>query len=232
MSLVPTLLLAPLAATVAERLHEALGGLGRLAQGVSAAGPLAGAALLAAGIVALTVALRAPRPLAAAGGAIVGALAGLAVKGTLALHFGLAPLTSAVAGAAVVALACGAFPPLFPFAVGALPGALLGVLVPLGGRGVLGAAAGALVAGVVALVFGRPLTAGFAAVTGGLLAGAGLLALLGGSPLARELGGRPFALLGFAVVTGIAGAAFQLARREGPAGGSSPARTSLGDEQG
>jgi hypothetical protein len=217
-----SLLLAPLAASVTERLIEALGGIGLAAERALAAGPVVGGVLAVLGIVALTVALRAPRPLAAAGGAVVGALAGIAARGTLALHFGLSPVTSAAVGAALAALACGAFPPIFPFALGALPGALFGVHAPIGGRGAFGAAAGALVGGTIALVFARPVTAGFTALAGGLLAGAGLLAVFAGHPLTVELAGRPFALLGFALVTGIAGAAFQLARREGSSGGEGP----------
>jgi hypothetical protein len=220
---VEAVLAAPLAASV-SRLGEALAALGRAAAWAHGAGPVAGALLAIVGVLALTVALRAPRPLAVAGGALVGALAGLAVRGPLALHLGLAATTSAAAGAAVAAAACGLLPPLFPFAAGALPGALLGLHAPLGGRAALGAAVGGLVAGAIALVFARPVTAIVAALAGGLAFGTGLLALLGARPLGEELASRPLALLAFALVTGIAGAAFQLARGEprGPSRAASP----------
>jgi hypothetical protein len=211
-------LTAPLAAGVTERLGEVLAGLALLAESARAAGVVAGAVLLAVGLVGLTVALRAARPLAAAGGAVVGALAGLAARGTLALHFGLSPALSAASGAALLAVACGAFPPLFPFAVGALPGALLGAHAPIAGRGAFGAAAGGLVAGVVTLLFSRPVAAGFAALASGLLAGAGLLAIAGDHPLAVEIARHPLALIAFAIVIGIAGAAFQLSRADAAPG--------------
>jgi len=55
-----------------------------------------------------------------------------------------------------------------------------------------------------------------------------LVALLGSRPLAGEVAERPFALLAFALVTGIAGAAFQLARSEPRPGARTEAAT-LGD---
>jgi hypothetical protein len=220
---VASLALAPLAASVSG-FGDALAALGRWAGWARGAGPIAGALLALAGLLALTLALRAPRPLAAAGGALVGALAGLAVRGPLALHLGLSAPAAAAAGAAVAAAACGLLPPLFPFAAGALPGALLGLHAPVGGRAALGAAVGALVAGVIALVFARPVTALVAGLAGGLVAAGGALALLGARPLGAELAARPFALLGFAIVTGIAGAAFQLAGGEPRGGSRAPGR--------
>jgi hypothetical protein len=110
--------------------------------------------------------------------------------------------------------ACAAFPPLYPVAVGALPGALLGVHVPVGGRPAFGAAAGGLAAGLVALVFGRGVSVLFASLAGGLCVALGAMAVFGRQPLAAELAARPFALLGLALVLGVAGAAFQLSRGE------------------
>ena len=49
-----------------------------------------------------------------------------------------------------------------------------------------------------------------ASVAGGVLLGVGIVTLSGGRELAAEVAARPLVLLAFAVVTGIAGAAFQL----------------------
>jgi hypothetical protein len=196
----------------ASRVAELFAGVAALADAVVPLGIVAGAPLAAVGIVALTVATRRRLPLAIAGGAAVGALAAVALRELAVAHFGVSPATTvillAVAGSAAGALA----PAAFPFAVAALPGALIGAQVPLAGRAVFGAAAGALVAGVAGLALGRLVAVAFASLCGGLLVALGLLALFGGSPLARELAGRPAAVAGFAIVLAIAGVAFQAAR--------------------
>ncbi len=69
---------------------------------------------------------------------------------------------------------------------------------------------------IAELLIARGAGALFASLGGGLLLGAGLLAACGTRPFARELAGRPFAVLAFAVVTGIAGAAFQISRLDAP----------------
>lgn len=179
-------------------------------------GAAGGAVLSAVGIVALTVATRHRRALAVAGGAALGALTALALSGALRMHLGVGPLVSVSAGAIAGAAACGWFPAAFPFGVGALPGALLGAFFPLAGRAALGAAVGALGMGFVALLNARAAASAFASFAGGLLLGTGILATFGAHPLAREVAARPFALVAFAVVAGVAGTALQSARGDGP----------------
>ncbi|MFL5366603.1 MAG: hypothetical protein ACJ781_14115, partial [Myxococcales bacterium] len=71
-------------------------------------------------------------------------------------------------------------------------------------------AAGALAAGLVGLLLARVVSAAAAGLGGAFALGLGLLACFAETPLARELAGRPAALVGFALVLGIAGAALQL----------------------
>ncbi len=205
-------LLALAAAAPPDRLGEGLADLVRLVLLARALGVAGGLALAAAGLAALTVADRLRRPTAALGGALVGALAALSLRGLLAAHLGLSPAVAAAVGAGAGGLAGALLPPLFPAAAGALVGALLGAHLPLAGRAALGAAAGGLVGAALALLGARAVTVGVAVLSGGLALGAGLLALGGAHPLAVELAGRPFALLGFALVAAVAGAAFQLSR--------------------
>jgi hypothetical protein len=111
-----------------------------------------------------------------------------------------------------------ALPAVFPFAAAALPCAWLGGQVPLAGRAAFGAAAGALLGGLLGLAFARLVASAVAALAGGLLLALGLLAVFGETPLARELAVRPAAVVGFALVVGIAGAVLQLSRSpEAPA---------------
>jgi hypothetical protein len=191
---------------------EILGGLGALAARARPAGLFLGAPLALAGLAALTVGTRHRRLLALAGLAALGALAAVLLRGPLAHHLGLsagpAGAVLAAAGAVVGVL----FPAAFPFAAAALPGALVGAELPVGGRASLGAALGALVAGVVGLLLARVVTAVAAALVGAVALALGLVACLGETPLVRELAERPAAVAGFAVILGIAGAALQLSR--------------------
>jgi hypothetical protein len=113
-------------------------------------------------------------------------------------------------------------PGAFPFAAGALPVALVGAEVPLAGRAVVGAAAGALLLGLAGLALGRVVSAAFASLCGGALLAAGVVAAFGKAPFARELAERPAALAGAALVLAVAGAAFQLARSREAPGARSP----------
>lgn len=212
-------LLALAAAAPPDRLGEGLADLVRLVLLARALGVAGGLALALAGVAALTVADRLRRPTAAAGGALVGALAALSLRALLAAHLGLSPAMAAAVGAAAGGVAGVLFPPVFPAAAGALAGALLGAHLPLAGRAALGAAAGGLAGAALGLLGARAVTVSLAVISGGLALGAGLLSLGGARPLAVELASRPFALLGFALVAAIAGGAYQLSRAAPPRGG-------------
>jgi hypothetical protein len=203
---------APLA--VASAAAGAAEALVALADAVRPFGPWAGTLVAAAGLAALAVATRFRRPLAVLGGAALGVLAAFALRGRLAAHLGLSVAPAALVAAVAGGAACGLWPWAFPVAAGALPGALLGGTVPLAGRALLGAAAGAALGGVVGAAFARVVGAAFAAGAGGALAAVGLAVALDGHPLAREIARRPFALAAVALVLAIAGAAFQLSRRD------------------
>lgn len=212
-------LVSAAAAALADRLGEAVSALGRVAALARGAGPLPGATAALAGVLVLALAGRFRRVLAGLGGAAVGALAALALRSSVAAHVGLSPVVSVPLLTAVAAAGCALFPAAFPFLAGALPGALLGVHAPIAGRAAMGGAVGGLAAGVVALVFARPVGVAVVSLLGGLLLALGLVAIAGRSQLGAELTAHPFALLAVAVVTGIAGAAFQLARGEAPSRG-------------
>jgi hypothetical protein len=202
------------------RAAELFEGIAAVAGALVPLGPVAGVPLVAAGLVALTVATRHRRALATCGTAALGALAAVALRGALAAHLGLSVTPAAILLALGGGLAGAAAPAAFPFAAAALPGALLGAQVPLAGRSVLGAAAGGVLSGLVGLAFGRLVAAAFASACGGLLVALGLLASFARAPLARELAGRPAAVAGLALVLAVAGVAFQAA---------APPATSRGD---
>jgi hypothetical protein len=199
---------APLAATAA-RLGDAIGALSDAVAALRPIGPWCGWLLAAAGIAALTVGARHARAVAVWGGAAVGALALLALHRPIEAHLGLSPSVASCAGGAAMALACGVFPGAFPFAAGALAGAFLGAGVM---GDMIGVGVGALVGGFAGVATGRRVTAAFASFAGGVLAVVGLSAAFTWLPLAREIGGRPFALAGMAIVLGIAGTAYQAGR--------------------
>jgi hypothetical protein len=184
-----------------------LSGLAAVVARVRGLGPVAGGALAALGLVLLVAAERLRRPVAFLGGA---AVAWMATQ-LLEPHLPATLSTAAWGGiaAAVAGAGCAAAPVLFPALAGALGGAVLGAHIPVGGHA-LGALAGAAVGAAVLAVAARGAAVFLAAVAGGCVLGAGLLALAGGRELAVELAARPFVLLGFAVWVGVAGAAFQL----------------------
>jgi hypothetical protein len=197
--------------------REVLAAIAALASRSARAGLTAGIPLVLAGLLALTVATRGRRILALVGVAGLGAAAAALLRGQISVHLGLSfgPAAALLAGvgAAVGAL----FPAAFSFGAAALLGALLGPLIPLGGRPALGAAAAGLAAGLIGLALARAVAATVASLAGGLLLALGLVASFAARPIARELAGRPAVLLGFALVAGIAGAAFQISSpRAGP----------------
>jgi hypothetical protein len=213
----------PVAAGVAGRIADAVGGLGTAADAVRAHGPWAGAVLVLAGVAALTVSARSPRTVAVVGGAILGALSAVALRGWIAAHVGLSPAVAVTLGGAGGAGAGLAFPAALPFLAGAVPGAILGAGVPLSGRAALGAAAGGALGGVVGLAAGRAIATVVAALLGGALVAVGGVALLGTRAIAAELAGRPFALAAIAVVLAVAGGAYQLASGGSSDRGAEPA---------
>lgn len=207
---------------LAARALDGAGNVTRLVELLRGLGPAASAAAALVGLVALTVAGRFPRGLAATGGAALGALAAYAFRAPLAMHVGVSlpvalPVVAIVAGAA-----CALAPLAFPLAIGALPGLILGLQVPIAGRAALGGAVGALLGGLVALLFARPFATGFASALGALLAVAAAVGAGGDRPLARDLATHPLAIVAFALVLAIAGAAYQLARGDAAARAPAP----------
>lgn len=197
-----------------------LSGVARLAGGALPLGLSLGVPLSLAGFAALVAGTRRGRPLAVVGLAALGALGAVLLRGPLSAHLGLGATAAAGALAAAGAVAGALAPAVLPFCLAAVPGALAGANLPLGGRAAYGAAAGALAAGLVGLLLARVVTAAAAGLGGGLALGLGLLACFDQDPLARELAGRPAVVVGFALVVGIAGAALQLSRA--PGGARSP----------
>jgi hypothetical protein len=193
-----------------ELAAEILGSVADVAGRVQPLGLALGVPLALAGLGLLVVGTRQRRPLAGLGLAAVGALAAVLLRGPLGAHLGLSPGAAVAAFAAVGAIAGLLAPAALPFGLAALPGALAGSGLPLGGRAEIGAAAGALAAGIVGLLLARVVTATAAGLGGGLALALGLLGCFRGEPLARELAARPALVVGFALVVGIAGAALQL----------------------
>lgn len=189
--------------------------------------PVAAAALLA-GAVALGFGARARRPLAAAGGALVGLAGGTALAGWIGGWVAVPWLFLAAAGALGLGVAAGFFPPLFIFAAGALPGALLGSALPPSGQpwyGLLGLAVG----GLVALGFARWVAAVAAAGLGAALLAAGLFGAASDWAPARALAGHPLALATLLAVLTVAGAAFQHAAAWRPPEPRLPAESAPGE---
>jgi hypothetical protein len=207
---------APLAAAALRvELGLALEALGRLVSWLRGGGAWAGAGVALLGLVVLLAADRLRRTTAFLGGAAVGALAALALEGVLPSALSTAAWAWVLAGAGAVA---GALAPLlFPVLVGALAGGLLGMHLPLGGRPAIGASIGGVVGAGLLAVGARSAAVVVASLAGGFLLGAGLVVLGGGRELAAEVAARPLVLLGFAVVAGVAGAAYQLAGARGRA---------------
>jgi hypothetical protein len=189
-------------------LRLALDALAQLVARLRGMGVLAGIGLVVVGVALLAAADRLRRPVAFLGGAAVGALAVMAVRSVVPGALGAAAWGWAVA--AVCGAVSAAAPPAFPALAGALVGALLGLHVPVAGKPFLGALLAGAVGAALLAVSARSVAAILASLTGGLALGIGLVTLAGGREIAPELASRPLVLLGFAVVTGIAGAAFQL----------------------
>ncbi|HSM91737.1 MAG TPA: hypothetical protein VLT47_02560, partial [Anaeromyxobacteraceae bacterium] len=130
------------------------------------------------------------------------------------------------AAGGVGALASAAWPPIFPPLVLAVPGALIGLQLPIAMRPWLGAVAGALAGGALGALV-REWVAALAA--GGIGAAAllgGAIGLLAKRPIAVELGGHPMVLLAAWSVFAVSGAAFHAGRAwpsEGAKGRGDPA---------
>jgi hypothetical protein len=198
----------PGAVELRGQLELAVLALARLTAWLRSSGALAGVALVVGGLLALLAADRLRRPVAFLGGAGVGALAALSAGSSLPAAFSVT--SWAWLAAAVAGVASAIAPPLFSALAGALVGAHLGSHVAVAGRPAIGTAIAAAVGAALLLVGARSAAAVLASLAGGLALGVGLLALAGGRPIAAEVAARPVVLLAFAVVTGIAGAAYQL----------------------
>jgi len=188
--------------------------------------PWAPGLLLAAGLCALLAGARWRLPVSAAGAGAAGALAGVAAAGLLGLPV---PACAAV-GAALLGGGALLLPPLFPFAIGAIPGAFLGARVDLVGHPASGAALGVLLLGGLGLLVARPLAAAVAGLAGAALVGAALVGLDRLWPPLAEVTGRPVVLAAVLLVLAVAGAASQVGAASGSAGkrGWSPGRTEAG----
>jgi hypothetical protein len=118
------------------------------------------------------------------------------------------PLAAGIAGVLSAAL-----PRLFPFLAAGLPGALVGLEIPIAGRPWAGALAIGLAAGFVAAAFARGVGVTLVSLAGGLALAVAGVALLDGRAWAAAIAERPVVLCGFALVLGIAGAAYQVPER-------------------
>jgi hypothetical protein len=169
--------------------------------------PVAAVALLA-GIAALGFGARARRPLAVAGGALVGLVAGAALVSWVGGGVAVPRLLAASVGAVALGVLGGLFPPLFIFMAGALPGGLLASGLPAPGQPwyvLLGLAVG----GLVALGLARWVAAVAAAGLGAALLAAGLFGTAGDWAPARVLASHPLVLATLLAVVTVSGAAFQ-----------------------
>jgi hypothetical protein len=171
-------------------------------------------AVAAAGVALLLFGARWRRPLAAAGGAAAGFMAGFAAAGALGLPGGIFPYL----GAVLIGVAALLLPPIFPFVLGAQIGAVLGLRLPVPGQGVPAAIIGSLALGGLALLAARLVAACTAGVAGAAVLGAALLGASARWPALSIFEARPLLLAGLLLVVAIAGAAFQAgtAWRAGP----------------
>ena len=174
-------------------------------------------AFLLAGVAVLGLGARARRPLAAAGGALVGLAAGTALAGWLGGGTAVPGLLAASAGALALGVLAGLFPPLFIFGAGALPGALLASTLPAPGQPWY-FLAGLALGGLLALGFARWVAAVAAAGVGAALLAAGLFGTAGDWPPARLLASHPVVLATLLAVVTVSGAAFQHATAWRPSG--------------
>lgn len=162
--------------------------------------------LLAAGLAVAAGGARWRRPVALAGGAATGWLAGMAAAGLLELPARVLPPI----GAALLAGAGLMIPSVFPFAAGALPGAFVGARLGLPGGPLAGASIGLLLLGGLGLLAARLLAAAAAGLAGGALAGLALLAASRHVPELRLLEERPVLLAALVLLLAVSGAAFQV----------------------
>lgn len=180
------------------------------------------ALLLGAGVVYLLHGARERHLLALPGGAVLGLLAArLFVMATDGPGAGVQEeLTWISAG--VGALACGAWPPLFPVLALAIPGLAIGWHLPLAGRPWLGALAGGAGLGLVGALAREWVAALAAGGLGGVAATGGAIGLLGRSSAGTTLRDHPMAVVAIWAVLAVAGAAFH-AGRAWPARRAAPA---------
>ncbi len=189
----------------------------------SSSWPLAALAAVL-GIALLVAGVRLGRLLSATGGGLVGWLAATAL-GPIGVG-SLPPSAAGWAAAAVLGLASGFAPELYPLALGVVPGAMIGLQVPLGGRPWVGAAVGGALCALVLVAVRRLVLAGTAAAIGAALVGASMLALSGHFPALAAVAQRPLLLVGVCAVLAVAGTAYQIdgQARTGRAGAGSGAR--------
>lgn len=179
----------------------------------------AAAALLGLGLLGLVLGARHRRSVAAVGGLVAGAIAGLTLAGPALRSASLSPTASALlCGAAVAALSF-AVPWVFPFTLGAVIGAPLGAMLPVG-MPALGPVLGAVAVGGVLVIGSKLVAASAAGLLGGAMVVAGAIAISRGVPVLTPLAAHPMVAVGVALVLGVAGAAAQV---EG-AWGSAPAK--------
>jgi hypothetical protein len=190
-----------LLAVLAHLWDQVPAGIHRLA-GLS---PWALAGIALAGLFLLVAGARWRRPLSAAGGALVGWLGGLVAARALGLTGGLFPVFWAAALGAGSAL----LPPLYPFAGGALLGALAGAWLPVPGRGIAAAAVLLILLAGLSLLAARGVLAATAGLLGAGLVGAALAGAGHRVPALAPLSAHPALLAGLVLVLAIAGAAFQ-----------------------
>jgi hypothetical protein len=192
-----------------ERLAQRLPG---WAESVGAnAWPLALVAALLA--VALLVAgTRLGRVIPAAGAATIGWFAVGQISGVTS-EWGLPGWAPQSGVAVLLGLAAGFAPPVYPLALGMVPGALLGMRFPLAGRVWLGGAVGALLLGGLALAARRIVVAATAAVAGAVLLAGSLLALAVRFKVLTAITRRPVLLTLLLALVVVAGTAFQVGAR-------------------
>jgi hypothetical protein len=170
------------------------------------------ALLLGAGVVYLLHGARERHVLALPGGAVLGLLGArlfvAAMDGPGAAVQDELLWVCAGAGA----LACGAWPPLFPPLALAIPGVAIGWLLPIAGHAWLGALAGGAGGALVGALSREWVAALTAGGLGGATALAGALGLLAKLPPGRVLRDHPMAIVAVWAVLAVAGAAFHAGR--------------------
>ncbi len=174
--------------------------------------------LIALGLGAMLFAARFRRAVAALGGAVCG-FAAAHFFAAFITPLDLAPEVAGYGGAALLLLLCAAFPPLFLSLAGAIPGALAGEHLAIGGQGAWGMLLGAALGGAGGLFAARLLASCTAAAVGAGIVCAGLLALSGSASALALLAHRPFLLAGLWAALAISGATYQFQSAWGGGGG-------------